>query len=78
MIWAFGGGLSLAQRLEMCEELHALTPSSIRLPDRKGDPIMDFEVVVDTQEWSPWTATIEDVSSSSLLRAALALSSCDV
>ena len=62
-LWAFGGSLSLKNRLMYCAELTNLVPPSIPLPDIKKDGIalIDFEVRLDTGDWAPYEDRVESV-----------------
>ena len=59
-LWAFGGSLSLANRIRFCDELLAICPPSLPLPPKTGT-LLDWEVRVESQEWEPWEDRVEAV-----------------
>ena len=62
VLWAFGGSLSLANRLRFCEELVAICPPSLPLPGKgAGGSLLDWEVRVETQAWEAWEERVDSV-----------------
>lgn len=59
VLWGFGGDMSLADRLQFCEEISRLIPSSVSVPS--SNPLIDYEVRVDSQEWELWSDRIEQI-----------------
>ena len=59
-LWAFGGSLSLTNRIRFCNELLAICPPSLPLPPNTGT-LLDWEVRVESQEWEPWEDRVEAV-----------------
>ena len=61
VLWAFGGSLSLKERLRYCAELINLVPSSIAMPDTKNKALIDYEVRIDTGDWSPYDDRVDSI-----------------
>ena len=60
-LWAFGGSLSLPNRLRFCDELVSLCPPSLPLPSKGGFPLLEWEVRVESQDWELWEERVEAV-----------------
>jgi dynein heavy chain 1 len=60
-LWSFGGSLSLKNRLRLCAELINLVPSSIPLPDTKKHALLDYEVRIESGDWSPYEERVDPV-----------------
>lgn len=60
-LWAFGGSLSLKNRLRFCSELLTLVPPSIPLPDTSKSALLDYEVRLDSGEWVLYEERVDPV-----------------
>jgi len=60
-LWAFGGSLSLKNRLRFCSELVNVVPPSIPLPDTSKSALLDFEVRLDSGEWVPYEERVDAI-----------------
>ena len=64
IVWAFGGSMSLRDRMAFCRHLSNLTTQKLPDVDGKGPtggPLIDFDVRVDTGEWEKWEDNIAQV-----------------
>ncbi len=78
-LWAFGGALSLKNRLRYCGELINLVPPSIPLPDTKNVALIDFEVRIDSGDWSPYEERVDaiELDSQKVVRADVVIDTVD-
>jgi dynein heavy chain 1 len=60
-LWAFGGSLSLKNRLRYCSELLNLVPPSIPMPDTKKAALLDYEVRIDTSDWATYEERVDSI-----------------
>lgn len=61
VLWSFGGSLSLRDRLRFCDELIAICPPSLPLPEPIKGALLDWEVRVDSQQWEMWEDRVDSV-----------------
>lgn len=52
ILWGLGGSETLRKREEFSKEIHKF--ASVPLPNPEGPPLLDYEVSIETQEWTLW------------------------
>lgn len=59
VLWGFSGDMPLKDRMSFGSELHRMT--SIPLPSAASDPLVDWEVKIDSAEWELWADRVPSV-----------------